>query len=233
MLLKIPLSFSSHSLQKQYPLIPYRIHAQFFLQSAQSLLLAKIKFRISTWLPEEVAMLSVRQFIPSDGLLSPLTLLFSFISKQLLKAAVRPYLLNEKIHLSLRDLFGNVGFIKTAILGLHLEELDVLLAFSTDQNAFVRYGLNGGKKWEVCLLRTALQECTAEEEKTGIKKICRVKQPPGRKIRGGCILEGLKHYSLSMWKDPVWYCSHLVPVPFPASSSRMKCSDGFLDKGLP
>lgn len=172
MLLKIPLSFSCHSLQKQYPFIPYRIHTQFFLQSAQSLLLAKIKFKISTWLPEKVAVLNVRQFIPADGLLSSLTLLFSFVSKQLLEAAVCPYHLDKKIHLFLRDLFGNTGFIKTVILRLHLEELNIPLAFSTDQNAFVSYGLNGGKRWEVCIFRTALQERTAEEEKMGIKKIC-------------------------------------------------------------
>lgn len=115
-------------------------------------------------------MLNARQFIPADDLLSSLTSLFSFVSKQLLEAAVCPYHLNKKINLFLRDLFGNMGFIKTVILGLHLEELDMPLAFSTDQNAFVSYGLNGGKRWEVYLFRTALQEHTAE--KTGIKKIC-------------------------------------------------------------
>lgn len=174
MLLKIPLSSSSHSLQKQCPFIPYRrhthTHTQLFLQSAQSLLpLTKLKFKISASVPRKGGDAQCKAIYSIWWLIIITHFTFLLYLKAIVKgtSAASPSLVSQKTHVSL---FSSTSFAKIVILGLHLEELAMSLVFCTDQNdIYDQYGLNRGKKCVVCVLRTALQGHAGEEEKMGVE----------------------------------------------------------------
>lgn len=170
MLLKIPLFFSSHSKQKQYSFIPSRIHAHNF-----SCKVCNLSFPLLNWnskfqpgFPEKVVMLNIRQFIPSDGLLSLFTSLFFLYMKAAVKGTsthLPPA--SKKTWVSSWETSLAAQALRRLILGLCLKELDMSLVLDTNQNAF-RYSLNGCKTCQVCVLRTAVQGHPGEEERTGI-----------------------------------------------------------------